>query len=80
MGWPKPFANCWRSSRVSVFDGSRKTIAAGFPPNRSWVNEFAIANGYVLEIGVEADDMAEHRQEGLCVQWIRGWYVGFYSL
>ena len=31
-----------------MLDGSRKTIAAGFPPNGFWVNAFAIANGHDL--------------------------------
>ena len=37
-------------------DGSRKTIVAGFPPNGSLVNAFAIANGYDLGVG-GVDDM-----------------------
>jgi len=57
MGWLKPFENLRRSCWVSVLDGgSRKTIAAGFPPNASWLNAFAIANGYDLgEVGDVSD-------------------------
>ena len=52
-GWLRPFANFRRSSWVRVLDRSRKTIIAGFPPNESWLNAFAVANGYDLEVGVE---------------------------
>ena len=57
MGWLKPFTNLRRSSWVSVVDLSRKITVAGFPPNGSWVNAFAIANGYDL-VGVgDVEDM-----------------------
>ena len=55
MGWLKPFANLRRSSWVSVSDGLRKMIVAGLPPNTSWVNAFAIANGYDLGADVVDD-------------------------
>ena len=51
-----PFTKLRRSSWVSVSYGFRNTIVAGFPPNASWVNAFAIANGYDLGVGA-VDDM-----------------------
>lgn len=57
MGWLRPFANLRRSSWVREFEGSRKITVAGFPPNGSRVNAFAIANGYDLGMDVEVDDM-----------------------
>lgn len=57
MGWLKPLTNFRRSSWVRVLlDGSRKITVAGLPPNGSWVNALAIANGYDLGVW-DADDM-----------------------
>ena len=77
-GWLMPAANFRRSSWLNVLDGSRKTIVAGFPANGSWVNAFAIANGYVLEVDV-VDGIED--PELHCGQYVRfgsGCHIGGY--
>ena len=62
MGWLKPFANLRQSSWVRVLssslDWSRKTIVAGFPPNASWLNALAIANGYDPGVDMKATGLS----------------------
>ena len=65
MGWLMPFTKLKRSSWVSVSDGFRNTIVAGFPPNASWVNAFAIAKGYDLGVGA-VDDTGDQSQGFSC--------------